>query len=102
MLVQANEHHASIDKSPVRKPGISYIEVSLHRGDMMDLRYWQPLKTLFDDLGERFVPELSCDNSGMLCVLWDFHKKKLGVKIRTNRKGDFLEVPYYIRRISCP
>ena len=37
MLVQANEHHASIDKSPVRKPGISYIEVSLHRGDMMDL-----------------------------------------------------------------
>ena len=34
-------------KSPVRKPGISYAEVSLHRGDMMDLRYWQPLKTLF-------------------------------------------------------
>ena len=34
-------------ESPVRKPGISYAEVSLHRGDMMDLRYWQPLKTLF-------------------------------------------------------
>ena len=35
------------NESPVRKPGISYAEVSLHRGDMMDLRYWQPLKTLF-------------------------------------------------------
>ena len=34
-------------ESPVRKPGISYTAVSLHRGDMMDLRYWQPLKTLF-------------------------------------------------------
>ena len=35
------------NESPIRKPGISYAEVSLHRGDMMDLRYWQPLKTLF-------------------------------------------------------
>ena len=25
------------NESPVRKPGISYAEVSLHRGDMMDL-----------------------------------------------------------------
>ena len=35
------------NESPVRKPGISYAEVSLPRGDMMDLIYWQPLKTLF-------------------------------------------------------
>ena len=35
------------NESPVRKPGISYAEVSLHRGDMMELRYWQPLETLF-------------------------------------------------------
>ena len=35
------------NESPVRKPGISYAEVSLHRSDMMDLRHWQPLKTLF-------------------------------------------------------
>jgi len=35
-------------KSPVRKPGILYAEVSLHRGDMMDLRYWQkPQKVSF-------------------------------------------------------
>ena len=32
------------NESPVRKPGISYAEVSLHRGDMMDLRYWQNRK----------------------------------------------------------
>ena len=36
------------NESPVRKPGISYAEVSLHRGDMMDLRYWQkPQKVSF-------------------------------------------------------
>ena len=36
------------NESPVRKPGISYAEVSLHRGDMMDLRYWQkPQKVCF-------------------------------------------------------
>ena len=36
------------NESPVRKPGISYAEVSLHRGDMMDLRYWQkPQKVRF-------------------------------------------------------
>ena len=46
MSVQADEHHTN-NESPVRKPGISYAEVSLHRGDMMDLRYWQPLKALF-------------------------------------------------------
>ena len=32
------------NESPVRKPGISYADVSLHRGDMMDLRYWQNRK----------------------------------------------------------
>ena len=46
--VGASRRAHTNNESPVRKPGISYAEVSLHRGDMMDLRYWQkPQKVSF-------------------------------------------------------
>ncbi|MBR1978915.1 MAG: hypothetical protein IJ985_05385, partial [Akkermansia sp.] len=39
----------------------------------------------FDDLGERFCPKLSFENTGILCVLRCFQNEKLGQKIRPNR-----------------
>ena len=39
VLKKVTIYRSPDDEPPVRKPGISYAEVSLHRGDMMDLRY---------------------------------------------------------------
>ena len=86
MLVRSDEHHTQIKNPRSENRGFF-----TQRSDFIEAIYWiydigNPQKLFFDDQCRRFVSELRGKNTGILCVLWDFHKKKLDAKIRPNRK----------------
>ena len=68
----------------------------MHRGPAQDYNVQATCEYyFFEDLVERFWLKLSRGNFGILCVLRNFRKEKLGQKIRPDsQRGEFLEVPY--------